>query len=130
LKLRASYGSTGNQNILAAAAGNLPSPVQTYTLSANGYGNTAAILRGQIGNTSLKWEVVNQGNVGIDFGVWNNKLRGALMYITRKQKAYINQSHNHSLPVLVGIPSNTGSLYNRGLTLKCIMILLETKTLE
>jgi hypothetical protein len=43
-------------------------------------------------------EVVKSGNVGIDFGVWN-KLRGALMYITRKQKVYINQSHNHSLPV-------------------------------
>jgi hypothetical protein len=68
--------------------------------------------------------------VGIDFGVWNNKLRGALMYITRKQKAYINQSHNHSLPVLVGIPSNTGSLYNRGFDFEMHYDLIRDKDLR
>jgi hypothetical protein len=46
-----------------------PDLYATFFNTANGYGNTAAILRGQIGNTSLKWEVVNQGNVGIDFCV-------------------------------------------------------------
>jgi hypothetical protein len=93
LKLRASYGSTGNQNILAAAAGNLPFRrsrlIHAFFNTANGYGNTAAILRGQIGNTSLKWEVVNQGNVGIDFGVWNNKLRGAFdVYYKKTEGLY------------------------------------------
>jgi hypothetical protein len=66
--------------------------------------------------------------VGIDFGVWNNKLRGALMYITRTERVYINQSHNHS--VLLGIPSNTGSLYNRGFDFEMHYDLIKTKTLS
>jgi TonB-linked SusC/RagA family outer membrane protein len=119
LKLRASYGSTGNQNILAATAANLPfigpDLYLTFFNTANGYGNLAAILRGQIGNTTLKWEVVNQGNLGIDFGVWNNRLRGAFdVYYKKTEGLYQPNPQSYVTGTNGSIPSNTGSLFNRG----------------
>ena len=134
LKLRASYGSTGNQNILSATAGNLPfvgaDLYETFFNTANGYGNIAAILRGQIGNTSLKWEVVNQGNVGIDFGVWNNKLRGAFD-VYYKQTEGLYQAKPQSFVTGTGgsIPSNTGTLYNRGFDFEMHYDLIKGKDL-
>jgi TonB-linked SusC/RagA family outer membrane protein len=135
LKIRASYGSTGNQNILAAGGSNLPfvgpDLYATFFNTANGYGNTAAILRGQIGNTSLKWEVVNQGNVGIDFGVWNNKLRGAFdVYYKKTEGLYQSKPQSFVTGTGGAIPSNTGSLYNRGFDFEMHYDLIKDKDLR
>jgi TonB-linked SusC/RagA family outer membrane protein len=119
LKLRGSYGTTGNQNIIATGEANQafvgPDLPETFFLTANGYGNVASIQRGQIGNTSLKWEIVNQANVGIDFGVWNNRLRGAFdVYYKQTEGLYQAKPQSFVTGTNGAIPSNTGSLYNRG----------------
>ena len=119
LKLRASYGTTGNQNIIATGAAQQafvgPDLTETFFTTANGYGNVASIQRGQIGNTSLKWEIVNQANIGIDFGVWNNRLRGAFdVYYKQTEGLYQAKPQSYVTGTNGSIPSNTGSLYNRG----------------
>jgi hypothetical protein len=50
---------------------------------------------------------------------------GLLIY--KKTEAISIKSHNHSLPVLVGIPSNTGSLYNRGFDFEMHYDLIKTR---
>ena len=81
LKLRASYGINGNQNIAAAGYG-FPSLLtatnRTRDLNATGagYDNNAGIFIGQIGNPTLQWEEIAQANIGIDFRVFNRKLEG------------------------------------------------------
>ncbi len=119
LKLRASYGSTGNQNIIATTAANQsfvgPDLPETFFTTPNGYGNVASIQRGQIGNTTLKWEVVNQANVGIDFGVWNNKLRGAFdVYYKETLGLYQSKPQSFVTGTGGGLNANSGNLYNRG----------------
>ncbi|MFT3739439.1 MAG: SusC/RagA family TonB-linked outer membrane protein [Breznakibacter sp.] len=85
LKLRASWGQTGNQEV--------PNKVTkaTYSISSsNGYylnGEGSAITEGvtytRTANPNLKWEVVTQFNLGIDFGMAKNKLYGSVDYFNK-----------------------------------------------
>ena len=71
LKLRVSYGQTGNQSI---------APLQTLTGFSNNYYPIGGVLTtgvksSNLGNNDLKWETTSQYNTGVDFGVFNNRLR-------------------------------------------------------
>ncbi len=91
LKLRVSWGQTGNQEI---------SNLARYTIYLSGYGvdenggqsygtgydisgsNGGSTLpsgmkRTQIGNDDLKWETTTQTNVGLDFSLWGQRLYGS-----------------------------------------------------
>ncbi|MBN2485993.1 MAG: SusC/RagA family TonB-linked outer membrane protein [Bacteroidales bacterium] len=85
LKLRASWGQTGNQEV--------PNKVtqETYSItSSNGYymnGKDKELINGIIytrtSNPDLKWEVVTQTNLGADFNFFSGKLRGTLDYFRK-----------------------------------------------
>lgn len=77
LKLRASWGVTGNQEFPAGAAQRL------YTLTG---ANPATFQQSQIPNPNLKWESTTTFNAGIDFVVLNNKLTGSVDYFNRNTK--------------------------------------------
>jgi len=74
LKLRASWGITGNQEFPAGASQTL------YTLTGS---NPASIAQSQFANPDLKWESTTTINVGLDFTVWNNRLSGSLDWFNR-----------------------------------------------
>lgn len=72
LKLRASYGKTGNQAV--GAYSTIPD------LRSNNYyyftaGKIAAVQLGRVVSSSLKWETTSQINVGLDAAFYNNRLR-------------------------------------------------------
>ena len=119
LKVRASYGSTGNAEI-----GNLSSRALFYALPyadqsgtapyntiANGTGNT------QLGNPNLSWETTKQTDIGVEFALFNNRITGeADVY----QKNTTGLLLNRQLIYTGGygtITENTGKLRNRGLEL-------------
>lgn len=66
LKIRASIGSTANSGIGAYASSHYYNSVQYYT--------TAGLLRGGIPNEELHWEKNFKNNVGIDLGMFQNKV--------------------------------------------------------
>ena len=66
LKLRASYGLTGNDDI-----GNYTS--RKYYVSQNLLG-MEGLVRGNIGNSQLKWETVTKQNLGLDVSLFNERL--------------------------------------------------------
>ncbi|WP_317168264.1 SusC/RagA family TonB-linked outer membrane protein [Flavobacterium silvaticum] len=72
LKLRASWGQNGNQEIPNYAYQNL------YTITPNG----PELQR--LGNPDLKWETTTQTNLGIDFGFFRNKLNFSADYFIKK----------------------------------------------
>ena len=98
LKLRASWGQTGNQEISNTARYSIYVP--NYGVNENGgqsYGtsyditgsNGGAILpsgfkRDQIGNDDIKWETTTQYNVGLDFGFLNQRLYGSADWFYKK----------------------------------------------
>lgn len=91
LKLRASWGQTGNQNGIASKASyasynDSKSDNDTYpldgtetTLDDYPYGTIAV----RTANPDLKWEVVTQANVGLDFALFNGSLTGTLDYFNK-----------------------------------------------
>ncbi len=114
LKLRASFGSTGNQNILGQSIFSGASRARTLFAAGTGYSNLPAYALGQLGNADLKWETIEQANIGLDFALWNNKFRGNLdVYQKRTLDLYqgmpisgVNGQYN--------LDGNTGTLRNRG----------------
>ena len=98
LKLRASWGQTGNQDI---------SNIARYTLYESNYGEAgfggqsfgtsydiagtnggqtlpSGFKRNQLGNDNLKWETTTQTNVGFDFGLLHNALYGSFEWYYKK----------------------------------------------
>ncbi len=100
LKLRASWGQTGNQEI---------SNIARYTLYESNYGEAgfggqsygtsydiagtnggqtlpSGFKRNQLGNDDLKWETTTQTNLGFDFGLFRNALYGSFEWYYKKTK--------------------------------------------
>lgn len=110
LKLRAGYGSVGNTAI---------DPYQTQgglARSAYNFGTDAGYGYEQdgIANPELGWEISSTVNIGLDFGLWEDRLTGTLeLYDTRTEDLLLERL----LPRTSGFQSvieNVGSTRNRG----------------
>lgn len=101
LKLRASYGETGNQEIPTTATNTTYQPrYATQSLftdtqdegtayditGANGGTLPSGFVRAQTGNPDLKWETSTQSNVGIDFQLFSTTVYGSLDYFEKETK--------------------------------------------
>lgn len=98
LKLRASWGQTGNQEISNTARYTIYVPNygvnesggQSYGTSYDIVGNNGGSIlqsgfkRNQIGNDGIKWETTTQTNVGVDFSVFDQSLYGSLDWYYKK----------------------------------------------
>ncbi|MDG1805779.1 TonB-dependent receptor [Flavicella sp.] len=113
LKLRASYGLTGNPSIAAYQSLALLS-----TLYASSEGETVpAVTAEQPANENLKWETSYQTNIGVDFGFLNNNINLSVDYYTIDTKDLILP--NSGIPAYAGylndeILGNLGEINNSG----------------
>ena len=110
LKLRASYGITGNQD----GIGNFPS---RGLFGIGSYRTTATLIPTQLSNQSLSWESTSQLNLGIDLGLLSNKLNLTADYFIKQTD---NLLLNRNIPGISGFSSvtdNVGEVENRGLEL-------------
>jgi len=124
LKLRASYGTNGNQNV--NGSGLFTGLTLTNTLFATGIGYQAANALGLsvIGNNDLKWETVTTTNIGIDFEVFNSRLRGSLdVYDKATTDLYIQQPVS-AVNATTTLNVNSGELNNRGVDLNLSLVAL------
>jgi TonB-linked SusC/RagA family outer membrane protein len=85
LKLRGSYGTVGNQRIVAGtiyAGINPPGFADIYSVSNNAYnGSTGYSI--SFGYPALRWETTTQYNIGTDFELNNSRIRGSFDYYNR-----------------------------------------------
>jgi len=110
LKLRGSYGSTGNQEI------------GTYnSLQLLGSGTTIfngerqpTINRSSFGNPDLKWERVNQWDIGLEFGLFNNRINVNADYYHRVTEDLLLQAPIPWSSGLETVTQNIGSVQNTG----------------
>ena len=87
LKLRGSWGQTGNQEVpnkITQASSSL-SPSGGYYLYDN-LNLINGVVINRTPNPDLKWEVVEQTNIGADFSLWRKKLYGSLEYYNKVTK--------------------------------------------
>ncbi|MDP2159709.1 MAG: SusC/RagA family TonB-linked outer membrane protein [Flavobacterium sp.] len=123
LKLRASYGTTGNQNVIARGVDQNISPffigsqlVRDLNSSQVGYNNSASFGVSSYANRDLRWEETAQWNIGLDFGI-QRRLTGQFdIYNRRTNDLYV------STPISAGngittLASNNGAIENRGVEL-------------
>ena len=106
LKLKASYGLTGNNEIPDFASRGL------YTYSA--YGGQAGQIPSQLPNPDLKWETTLGTDFGVEFTILNNRLDFEVDYYERKTKDLLLDVQ---VPGTTGFESqlqNVGNLHNKG----------------
>jgi len=107
LKLRASYGEVGNDDLLDFF---LSQPRFSITSNAA----NPAIIYTDIGNGDLQWETIENFDVALEFTLFNNFLDGSVEYYKRNSSDLL-----YNLPIapsngLNEVPVNTGDMYNSG----------------
>jgi TonB-linked SusC/RagA family outer membrane protein len=108
LKLRASWGIAGNQDISDAAK------YQVIGAGANVFGN--AYTLSNLGNNNLKWEQAEQTDIGLDAVFWGDKINLTFDYFEKENRDLLL---NRQIPLLTGVDQasqtvNLGTLKNKG----------------
>ena len=124
LKLRASYGQTGNSSIAPYTSeaqlgpGNLIGgsniPGYTAAFGSNSAGGTGLKT---LENSDLRWEVVTQYDIGVELGLFDNRINLELDYYNRKTTDMLL---NAPIPATSGfdfLTQNIGSMENKGFEL-------------
>lgn len=121
LKLRVGYGTTGNQGI--------PNYQSIVTLGTGGkypifvgdgtnptYYQTYGPVKNP--NPDLKWETKKEFNIGVDFGMFSNRLTGAIDMYSRKTEDLLLDYGVPQPPFVQGsIYTNVGDIKNKGIEL-------------
>ena len=125
LKLRASFGITGSQEI-----GNYNS-LSILGASTNGYlvggEKITIVLPQQYTNPDLKWEQTAQTDIGIDFGFLNGKIRGSIDYYYKKTTDLLLSVAVPSPSLITTQIANVGTVTNQGIELDLSFDLMRTK---
>jgi TonB-linked SusC/RagA family outer membrane protein len=111
LKLRTSYGKSGNEAIgvggTVTTDGNVRFPFEGQSV--------IGVLASNLGNANLHWETSKTFNVGIDFSVWKSRINGTIdIYNTKTDGLLLKRN----LPIITGysfVLDNLGITKNNGL---------------
>ncbi|MBC9930946.1 SusC/RagA family TonB-linked outer membrane protein [Chitinophaga qingshengii] len=124
LKLRASYGRTGNTAI---------NPYQTLgALKGINYNygstNVTGVFINTAPNQALQWEYTTTANLAVDFGLFNNRITGSAEVYSAQTSNLLLPLH---LPGTSGIPGdvlvNVGKTQNRGIDLHVATVNIQGK---
>lgn len=125
LKLRLGWGKVGNQNI--------PDYAYTATMAAVATNWGTGMLSGNTANPDLKWETTSSSNIGVDLGLFKNRIEFIADIYYKKTDNLLNIL---SLPAYVGVSgsgsttapwANIGSLENKGIELTLNTLNIEKK---
>ena len=117
-KLRLSWGQNGNRDIgQYDALASLNSSLHPYIDQNGNLYVTSQIYVDRMANKDLKWERTASYNIGLDFSLLNDRLRGSMeTYMTETTDLLVNRA----LPSILGFSSvkaNLGKLANKGFEL-------------
>lgn len=108
LKLKASYGAVGNDNLSSWYCYQ-----GLYATGANDMNNSGIVIS-RLPNEGLKWETNLQMNVGVDFALFR-KLTGSIEYFDRKSKDLLFSMPMAPSTGFSGIDRNIGDVKNYGI---------------
>ncbi|MFZ4475734.1 MAG: SusC/RagA family TonB-linked outer membrane protein [Saprospiraceae bacterium] len=127
LKIRASWGKAGNSAVEPYSSQNLLNrvPFAWDEAAAIGYSYST-----RIGNPDLKWEVSTTSNIGLDFGIFKNRIIGTLdLFNTETEDLLLERL----LPLTSGASSiiqNIGATNTKGVEIGINAIVLDKKNLR
>jgi TonB-linked SusC/RagA family outer membrane protein len=106
LKLRGSYGITGNQNIGDQIYRTLYSPVS--------YNGASALIPTQLGNQGIKWESTREADIGLDLSLLSDRLNATFDYYHRQTSGALFSLPTPASSSYQNLLENTVGLRNRG----------------
>lgn len=122
LKLRLSYGRTGNERIASYQ--------YMANMESNYYNGILGMSPATMANPNLKWETTSQYNVGLDFSVLNNRINLSV-------DAYLKLTDDMLMPAIIPSQSgfsqqwqNIGRVDNKGLEFQLSTVNVQTKDFE
>jgi len=126
LKIRAGYGVTANQAVpVYSTLGGVASNGVRYN-----YGSSSQIgyYVSKIVDPNLDWEYTNTTNIGLDFGLFNNRITGSVDWYTAKTDKLL---FDVPLPPTAGVSepylTNVGNVSNKGLEVALSSINIQTE---
>ena len=122
LKVRLSGGLVGNQEI--------PDYAFSTSYATGSYGGSSSYAKQNTANDNLKWETTASYNLGVDLGLWKNRVNIVF-------DAYYKKTSDLLLEVPMGFASgvtsqlqNVGNVVNKGVELSVSATLLQRKNLN
>ncbi|MBQ0080726.1 MAG: TonB-dependent receptor [Alistipes sp.] len=122
LKVKASYGSQGNDGI--------GSYLYTDTYSIENNNGEVSYVFQQKGSPTITWETNKNFNVGVEFGFFKNRLTGSIEYFNRKTTDML---FSFKVPETLGYSSyyaNIGDMSNKGIEIVLNADLIRTKNVN
>ncbi len=126
LKLRASYGIIGNQSL---GAYNTPATLSNNSVIFGNNQINAAYFPSRLPNPGLTWESTQQANIGLDFGLYKNRID---FQVDIYRKITDDLLYRVDLPGTTGFSNqikNTANITNEGLELSLTTVNVRTKKL-
>ncbi|WP_423818131.1 SusC/RagA family TonB-linked outer membrane protein [Salinimicrobium sp. TIG7-5_MAKvit] len=120
LRLRTSYGITGNSGVDLNA-------YQALLDFGAAYNSRGGAVPSQFGNADLTWEKGEAFDIGMSFGVWNNRLEGSVSYFKRRTYDLLQEV---PLSLTTGFElqnRNVGEMINDGVEAELSFLIFSTK---
>lgn len=121
LKLKASYGENGNDQIGSYRYINYYSIVNSN--------DNAALLPETLGNPDISWEKNGKFNIGVDFSFWNGRLTGGIEYYSNTTKDMLSYFTLPNSFGYGGYYANIGDMRNSGVEIQVAGDIIRNKDL-
>ena len=112
LKLRLSYGKAGNE---AIGVYETLAKMSNAAIAMDGATATALYPSSRMGNSGLGWETTKTFNIGIDFGILNNRINGNIDFYTSTTTDLLLQRNLPKISGYSNVYMNMGKTANKGL---------------
>ncbi|MEM8764695.1 MAG: TonB-dependent receptor [Bacteroidota bacterium] len=132
LKIRASYGTSGNQNFGGTIINNFNSFTFLELLDFGSGNGRSNVSPAGAGNPDIKWESQEVLDVGLEYAFWNNRVRGVIDYFQRTSNDLLSP---FNLSGTVGdennqVTANIGEIRNNGLELELSVDAIQTQNVR
>lgn len=127
LKLRLSYGQTGNAEIGGNAYGFYSAGSTNYVIGGN---LQTGVSESQLPNSRLKWETTSEFNIGIDWGLFNNRLTGTFEYYTKTISDLLSSRSVGSYYPVSTVADNLGKTQSTGYEVQINSVNIRNKNFD
>lgn len=129
LKFRASYGASGNRTV-----GRYRTLARIDADFRYVFGDGGSAAYGQnissLANNNLGWETTTGWNLGMDFSIFKNKLRGSFNFYDNKTEDILVDVNIPRITGFPSIPTNIGEVANQGFEFSLTSVNMQTDNFD
>jgi TonB-linked SusC/RagA family outer membrane protein len=114
LKVRAGYGIAGNESVLSGNTLQLYSPGYPFLIGSTEFDGATL---SQVANPSLTWEKTTTLNLGLDFGVWDQRISGSADVYVKTARDLLDFNTLPANNAVGRVADNVGATRSRGVEL-------------